>query len=186
MPVQIGAQSHGFHEPIGLLSDCHRRIEMFLRALKSVAEHSGSALTEEARQTLASALRYFRDAAPKHNADEEESLFPRLRAVGGAEVNAALAELEKLEADHRWAEPLHAEVDQLGERWLRNATLSQPDAGRMRAAMDQLLVMYTRHIELEDRVVFPLADRVLPPAAKAQIAAEMAARRGLAPLTKIS
>ena len=30
MPVQIGAQSHSFSDPTGLLSDCHRRIEMFL------------------------------------------------------------------------------------------------------------------------------------------------------------
>ncbi len=31
MPVQIGAQAHNFSDPTGLLSDCHRRIEMFLR-----------------------------------------------------------------------------------------------------------------------------------------------------------
>jgi hypothetical protein len=30
MPVQIGAKTHNFSDPTGLLSDCHRRIEMFL------------------------------------------------------------------------------------------------------------------------------------------------------------
>jgi hemerythrin-like domain-containing protein len=185
MPVQIGASTHGFNEPMGLLSDCHRRIEMFLRALKSVAEQHGATLTDEARQTLASALRYFREAAPKHNADEEESLFPRLRAMRRADVNAALAEVDKLEQDHRWAAPLHAEVDHLGERWLREGRLGRPQAERMIAAMDELLSMYARHIELEEQVVFPLAARVLPAKAKAEIAAEMAARRGLAPAKKI-
>jgi hypothetical protein len=35
MPVQIGAQSHSFSDPTGLLSDCHRRIEMFLGTLSN-------------------------------------------------------------------------------------------------------------------------------------------------------
>ena len=33
MPVQIGAPGHNFSDPTGLLSDGHRRIEMFLRVL---------------------------------------------------------------------------------------------------------------------------------------------------------
>ena len=37
MPVQIGAKAHPFSNPTGLLSDCHRRIEMFLGALEEVA-----------------------------------------------------------------------------------------------------------------------------------------------------
>ena len=36
MPVQIGAQTHTFSDPTGLLSDCHRRIEMFLRVLEGL------------------------------------------------------------------------------------------------------------------------------------------------------
>ena len=38
MPVQIGAKAHNFTDPTGLLSDCHRRVEMFLGALGAVAE----------------------------------------------------------------------------------------------------------------------------------------------------
>ena len=37
MPVQIGAKTHNFTDPTGLLSDCHRRIEMFIGTLKAVA-----------------------------------------------------------------------------------------------------------------------------------------------------
>jgi len=38
MPIQIGhTGDHGFDEPLGLLSDCHRRIERFLRALLTVS-----------------------------------------------------------------------------------------------------------------------------------------------------
>ena len=49
MPVQIGAQVHNFFDPTGLLSDCHRRIEMFLRALEGVASVVDRTLTEETR-----------------------------------------------------------------------------------------------------------------------------------------
>src|SRR6266581_372662 len=38
MPVQIGAKPHNFTDPTGLLSDCHRRVEMFLGTLTAVAE----------------------------------------------------------------------------------------------------------------------------------------------------
>jgi hypothetical protein len=31
MPVQIGAKAHTFSDPTGLLSDCHRRIEMLFQ-----------------------------------------------------------------------------------------------------------------------------------------------------------
>jgi len=37
MPVQIGAKTHPFSDPTGLLSDCHRRIETSLGALEGVA-----------------------------------------------------------------------------------------------------------------------------------------------------
>src|SRR5690348_4601042 len=100
MPVQIGAKAHNFSNPTGLLSDCHRRIEMLLGALQAVAKTIGQPLTEETAQALTAALRYFREAAPKHTADEEESLFPRLRNVNDPGAQAALAQLEQLEKDH--------------------------------------------------------------------------------------
>jgi hypothetical protein len=37
MPVQIGTETHNFSDPTGLLTDCHRRIEMFLAALERIA-----------------------------------------------------------------------------------------------------------------------------------------------------
>lgn len=79
MPVVIGdAAENGFANPIGLLSDCHRRIERFLKTLEAVAGESG-VLDAQCRKALQTALEYFRSAAPKHTADEEEDLFPMLR-----------------------------------------------------------------------------------------------------------
>jgi Hemerythrin HHE cation binding domain len=81
MPVQIGAKNHEYSEPLGLLSDCHRRIEMFLVSLSAIAKVAGPPLNDEGRRALENALRYFREAAPKHTADEEQSLFPRLSGL---------------------------------------------------------------------------------------------------------
>ena len=83
MPVLIGAKPEStFEDLIGLLGDCHRRIERFLSILVRVAaEVHGNPLSDEQRTAFQTALKYFREAAPKHTADEEESLFPRLRGM---------------------------------------------------------------------------------------------------------
>lgn len=111
-----------------MLSDCHRRIEMFLGSLQAVAKVIDRPLAGEAREALDTALRYFREAAPKHTADEEESLFPRMRQLRQPAVDSALARVEELESDHRWAAPLHAEVERLGQKCLSGGRLSQAEA----------------------------------------------------------
>ena len=131
MPVQIGAPTHNFTDPTGLLSDCHRRVEMFLGTLEAVANVIDRPATEETRRALESALRYFAQAAPKHTADEEESLFPRLRQIQDPEVEAVFSKLEQLEDEHRWAAPLHAEVDRLGAHYLSSGSLSSPEVERL-------------------------------------------------------
>jgi hypothetical protein len=90
MPVQIGTQSHSFSDPTGLLSDCHRRIELFLGTLERVASVIDRPLTNDTRSALESALRYFREAAAQHTADEDESLFPRLRQMHIPDVEMRL------------------------------------------------------------------------------------------------
>jgi hemerythrin-like domain-containing protein len=179
MPVQIGAKASHFSDPTGLLSDCHRRIEMFLGTVKAAADLAGRKLLDDERRALDAALRYFREAAPKHNADEEESLFPRLRAVSTPEVGMVLEKISFLEQEHHWAAPLHAEVDRLGQLWLRDGQLSGNPAQAFHAALDELDSMYRTHIEYEDSVLFPLATRILSPSQNAEMAQEMAKRRNL-------
>jgi len=179
MPVQIGASSPSFADPTRLLSDCHRRIEMFLQALYAVAERADHPLTEEARGSLETALRYFREAAPKHTADEEESLFPRLRRLEDAEVRFALTRLEALEADHRDVVPLHMAVDKLGMQYLETGCLTLSEIEKFRAAIASLMTTYSQHIVVEDNVVFPLAVKLLSEPDKNAVGKEMAARRNI-------
>ena len=177
MPVQIGAKTHAFSEPTALLSDCHRRIEMFLGTLEKVGAHLENPLDNDTRIALESALRYFRDAAPKHTADEEESLFPRLRQSTYPEAKAALKKLDMLEQDHRRADSLHAAVDVLGQRCLQQGSLPAADADQYRQAVSDLLSIYAEHIRIEDHEVFPIAGQKLSEVDKAAIAAEMRERR---------
>src|SRR5512132_1926949 len=140
MPIVIGAKRESdFTDPIGMLGDCHRRIEMFLNVLVRVAQRErGEVLNEEHRAALETALRYFREGAPKHTADEEESLFPRLRRIESAEVRAVMARMESLEEEHVCADRSHGEVDTLGRLWLRDGTLPAEQASRLSTLLVQL------------------------------------------------
>jgi len=186
MPIEIGAKRESdFTDPIGMLGDCHRRIVKFLHVLVALAtQQKGGTLSQEERKLLSTSLRYFREAAPKHTADEEESLFPRLRRLNSPDIGAVLARIDSLEQDHECADRSHAEVDRLGQLWLTNGLLSSEDASRLEQLVGQLEMLYRHHIGKEDTEVFPLAKRVLAPADRLAIGAEMAARRGLGSRTE--
>ena len=137
MPVQIGAKTHNFTDPTGLLSDCHRRIEMFMGTLEAVAAVIDRPPAEDTVRALESALRYFGEAAPKHTADEEVSLFPRLRQMGHPEMDSAFAELEHLEDEHRWSATLHADVERLGVQYLSMGKLSDVEIEKFRSGRNE-------------------------------------------------
>jgi hypothetical protein len=61
MAVHIGAKpDSGFDDPIGMLKDCHRRIEHFLDILCLVAERAHTrSLSGEERSAVKAALQYF-------------------------------------------------------------------------------------------------------------------------------
>ena len=171
-PVQIGQRESDFSNPLGLLSDCHRRIERFLGVLLRLSEiKQGGELGPFEGISLKAALDYFHDAAPKHTADEEESLFPRMRAAG------APAGLDDLESDHQLADAAHREVDALGREWLEQGLLPDIAAQRMLELLRQLADMYSRHIAMEDNEIFPEAARMLSGEQVAEVGREMKTRR---------
>lgn len=181
MLVKIGGPvDHGFDAPLGLLSDCHRRIERFLEVLVTIADaRRGAELSAADQNALTAALKYFRTAAPRHSADEEESLFPRLRSSDDPAAKAALARLDALEADHRVAEDHHDAVNLICERWLRMGTLRASDARNLREHLAALERLYRRHIAVEDQELFPAAGQALDAADLEAVGREMAARRNV-------
>lgn len=140
-------------------------------------EVDGGALDAPYRSALEGAIRYFSVAAPRHTADEEASLFPRLRNCDDPALERALASLEALERDHDEAEANHAAIEALVRRWLAEGRLSRADTDELRERLARLRTLYERHIAMEDQEVFPAAARVLAREQLEEIGGEMAARR---------
>lgn len=174
--IQIGAKpDSGFDDPIGMLKDCHRRIESFLQVLCLVAERArGRRLSEEEAGAVKSALSYFQTGGKRHTADEEESLFPRLREQHpGSEPE----ELHRLEDDHHRADELHAEVDELYQIWLESGLLSEDNQKTLAQSIGELDEIYKAHIKVEEGVVFPQASRELDSRTIEEMGREFRARR---------
>ena len=179
--TQIGQKKESdFGEPIGMLEDCHKRILYFLKTLVTLARTcKEQPLDHDRRISLEKALRYFREAAPKHTADEEESLFPRLRRIDTPQVREIFSRLDDLEADHRHADSQHLEVETIGRRWLLTGVLNFEDGARLTTVLESLSRLYDRHISLEETEIFSVARTILPDSAKQILGQEMAKRRGV-------
>jgi hemerythrin-like domain-containing protein len=130
---------------------------------------------------LETALRYFRDAAPHHTADEEQGLFPTL----AKSADQAVSYLTDLEHDHRRGERLHSAADRLGLKWLRDGTLEDIEAAELQAVLAELSALYREHIRIEEEHVFPSARRALSRDVLERIGRDMASRRGVAYISSI-
>jgi hemerythrin-like domain-containing protein len=180
-----------FDDPIGMLRACHRRIERALDVIARVAEreHAG-ALDAEAREALRRTLHYFNTGVPRHAADEEESLFPRLRGATGKPLPCGsvqnpplletLRKLQALEAEHARADAAHRELDALGERLLETGQFERADDRvRFGELIAELKALYEEHIRIEDEELFPLAAKLVDAQEQEIIGTEMAHRRGI-------
>jgi hemerythrin-like domain-containing protein len=175
MAIQIGAKpDSGFDDPLGMLKDCHRRIENFLNVLCVVVQRAqGRGLSDEERDAVTASLQYFRTGGQRHTADEEESLFPRMRAS----VSGVLEEIDRLEGDHREADDLHASIERLYTTWIDSGRLGPEDTGQLLAQCSRLNALYSEHIHIEETTVFARAAQVLDESAIASIGSEFRLRR---------
>lgn len=175
MAIQIGAKpDSGFDDPIGMLKDCHRRIESFLGILCVVIDRAqGRSLADEERDAVKAALQYFRTGGRRHTADEEESLFPRLQKCDANCVE----EIDRLENDHQEANDLHGSIERLYSTWIESGTLGAEDTQRLHAQTGRLKQLYSDHIRVEETVVFARASQVLDSRAIAAIGTEFRFRR---------
>jgi hemerythrin-like domain-containing protein len=185
--------SDPFTDPVLFLGECHGRIRQRLDSFREIAERLADAGAIE-RHALEAALLFFRTSGEGHTIDEETSLFPRLlprlRELGEL---AAAEQIEELIAEHREHEALFAGIaeamaavdptlgtgDGLPDPDAPLVPCGTPEARRLSDALLAVVLDYERHIPIEDGFVFPLAQRVLRPAEKEAIAAEMRGRRSL-------
>lgn len=168
LPLQASA---GFDEPLALLEACHARVERTLQTLERLADHVREHGADDAAADAArDVLRYFDIAAPLHHADEEDDLFPALRAAG-----ARLA---------RVLGTLHRQHGELNAAWAALRPTLQAVAARRAVALDvdavgEFAALYRVHITLENELLLPQARQLLSAEVCSAIGARMAARRSV-------
>ena len=167
-PANEGAS---FDTPLALLAACHERIEAqcatLARLLDYLPAHGADVPAQEA---AARVIRYFDSAGRHHHEDEEQDLFPLLRArePGCAPLLDTLIS-EHHDMERLWS-GLRAELDKL----------TRGDAGALsRESARRFTEAYRAHIAREDETLLPLARRLLDEVALARLGEAMAARRGV-------
>jgi hemerythrin-like domain-containing protein len=154
--------------PLDLLRSCHAKVRQYATGLdRLVAAHAaGDPRAAEGAPPLA---RYFREAIPKHAADEDESLTPRLLRIA-----PHLRELlDRLEAEHREMKvllpALCLDLDAIAAGGPIDTAAFATRAGTVTALLRE-------HARLEETHWFSLVD-TFPPEEQRQIRMEMAERR---------
>lgn len=147
----------GDDDALGKLTASHRRQDEEMHALLEAARRDDL-------DAIGDVLDFLERAVPRHFADEEESLFPRLVAKA-PEHAAAVA---RLVAEHRDHERGHARL---------RVRFEAGDAAAVLAEAEALEALYRRHVADED-ALFPRLPELLGTEALAEVAAEMQGRRG--------
>jgi iron-sulfur cluster repair protein YtfE (RIC family) len=168
--VSIGRQAQEPGDLVDLFLACHQRIRRFIRLAEHVAVRDDLPAAEVTDGCLR-VERYFVEALPLHVEDEEASVVPRLRGQQ-REVDDALRAMED---EHREHQPLLASLLE-ASRAVREAPLDHARRAPLASIAARLTGDFERHLVLEETIIFP-AVRALSAAARAEILAELRARR---------
>ena len=166
MPLPSPAPT--FDDPIELLVACHDKVRRFTDLMERLHTHVAAAGADrEAADAARAILRYFDLAAPLHHADEDEDLYPALRSLGRAALDAALDEIsaEHARLDHRW---------QALRPWLQ--AVSQGRATDTHTDVSGFAQAYRVHAAREEAEIYPQA-RALSPDRLSALGRSMASRR---------
>lgn len=176
MKPTLLAGAPDFDQPIAVLKHCHDKIRRNLQTLQKLPAHlQAKGADEEAQQAAATVLRYFRDAAPNHHADEEEDLLPMLRqTAAGADKQLLDALAPQILEEHEQMDALWAGLDKQLDAVAasKHAALNAADAERFAA-------LYTAHMEKEEGNIAPMARRLFSDAQMQQLGNAMRKRRNI-------
>ena len=160
-------------DTVDLLLGCHQRIRHFTGVAVKLA-HAQGATPEEVARAAAAAHRYYTVSLPLHEADEEQTVRPRLDVVGDEKLRHALLAMTDQ----------HLAIDELLERLLpllvmvRNNPQTIHAAGTEMCSITKALdEMFRAHLQLEEEAIFPAIRSGLPEAARSEMLREMLNRR---------
>ncbi len=154
-----------------MLLGCHQRIRHFTEIALRLAQNS-AVTPDERASAVRSVLRYYTQALPLHEADENDSLHPRLRR---ALPEGVLAEAnEAMIQQHTEIDALIAQLVPAWRELERNPEHPQADLLQQTECLQRL---WTSHLQLEEEQVIPAMRHYLSADDLRVIEAEMRARR---------
>lgn len=155
-----------------MMERSHRRLEERMVELQRAAEAIVRQRADAGElEQVDAVISFLERSAARHESDEEESLFPRLRQV--AELASLMSDLAQEHDQHRH---LVAHLRALRSGWPE----AGPDAGdgaALAIAANELARAYRVHIEREERELMPLARDRLSADERVQVGLEMERRR---------
>jgi iron-sulfur cluster repair protein YtfE (RIC family) len=168
------------------LVGCHTRIRHFTEMACKLA-HAHHADAEQIQRAANEVHRYFTVALPLHEADENLSLHPRLKKALGGSSEPGLEQdvLRKLggPAADAMVEQ-HESIDQLVERLVPLCVILRSQPAKLEELSQELheisaalREIFTAHLELEEKTVFPAMEKFLSGDELAEIRREMRNRR---------
>jgi iron-sulfur cluster repair protein YtfE (RIC family) len=163
------ARCCGHHDAFAILHDCHEHILERLERLETLGRELTRAteLKEAHLAVLGDVLSFLDTAVPMHSADEEKSLFPRLRqAMGSVTGQTPMDCMEREHVEH-----------QVMLAGLKRAVVRRDAAAVAREALG-IVAGYREHIGREEDVLFPWARKTLAdPVIVERMTLEMRERR---------
>ncbi len=157
------------------LLDCHARIRHFMQLSRTLA-HAEFAPASEIAETATAIYRYFDVALPLHEADENETLFPRLQAAL-IEGNLVRVAAETMVEQHKAIDELAADLLAICASLSRHPEALPALARRIEDVTSALDQIFEAHLELEETVIFPAALELLSAEQLEEMAREMQRRR---------
>lgn len=175
MSSLAAAPAATFEQPFDMLAACHERVDRMLALLRRLRDHMAKhGADADARKAAQDVMRYFDQAAPQHHRDEELHVFPPLLAQGDPETMALVRRLQQdhLQMESRWGKAREA---------LAAIAAGELDAlaPQHESTLDLFAEIYAGHIEAEEQLAYPAAEKLLDPAAIAAMGEEMMRRRGV-------
>lgn len=142
-------------DPIAKLMDEHRNIESVLGALPGLVKTFADG-TAAPREQLGRVVRFIKEYADAyHHGKEEDMLFVAMVDAGVPKEGGPIAVML---AEH---EQGRAYVGALAEIAAREGPLTQDEADRAGRAAGGYAQLLTAHIQKEDQILYPMAERFL-------------------------
>lgn len=143
------------HQALQIVHDEHKALGAMLQTLHIL----GGRLKADARAEdfdLVRAMLFYIDEFPekRHHANESSALFPRLRARSPE----AAAVLERLDQEHHRS---RATVRELEYLLLAFEQMGESRHQAFSTALEHFIEFYAHHMQVEEKEVLPLAEKVL-------------------------